>query len=419
MYTYIAGIGWASVVTINFTLFMTAFYNIAGVLIGIISILMLKQHSFISKDRPELRSVAKLLHIIFLLASISMFAAQFEAKLPYNEFEKLNPLMLLIFFLIGQGYAYMMLILLNQSKFFKLNYLKRVVLPIFLLFSAYTVLYFIFGDQQIYSGAEFLELLPHHPMLIFRCVLLVATVFSSFYSMWLCRKLRGDYHKQIVRSLSEIKMKQSIGMSQIQLSVESLAVWALLTYFYTSPILEVVSCTLLTLMLAFQFNGFRNYARYQVAGMPFLVYRIEDVGSETNISSNTFLSYINGENKTVEITKTSKYEKLLTSFRKLIEEDKIFRQNTLRADDVASSMHTNRTYLSRMIKEEFQCTFSDYINARRVEFAKELMRSDPDMRQDELADKSGFIGAPSFSRTFKQIEGIPPKEWCRNHIHRT
>ena len=115
-------------------------------------------------------------------------------------------------------------------------------------------------------------------------------------------------------------------------------------------------------------------------------------------------------------TKISKYAKYLSSFIILIEEDLVFLQNTLRADEVANRMHTNRTYLSRMIKEEFQCTFSDYINMKRVEYSQRLMRENPTMKQEELAEKSGFINAPSFSRTFKQIVGIPPKEWSKREV---
>lgn len=380
---------------------MTLFYNITGVLIGIISMLMLRQYSFISKDKPELRSAAKFLHIIFLLASISMFTAQFEVKLPHYEFEKLNALMLLFFFLIGQGYVYTMLSLLNQSRDVKQKYLKKAFLPTFSLFALYTVLYFIVGDQKIYSGTEFLALLPHKAMLMFRCVLLAATIFNTLYGMYLCRKLRAEYIRQAAENLSAIELKQSVGMSQIQLSTESLAVWALLTYFYTSPVLEVVSCTLITIMLAFQYHGFRNYTRYQIAGTPYSVYVTEEIESM---------------DATDEITKTGRYDKLLVSFIKLIEEDEIYLQSTLRADETASRMHTNRTYLSRMIKEEFQCTFSDYINGKRIEYAKKKMQENPNIKLTELAENSGFVNVSSFGRTFKRLEGLPPKEWIKKSL---
>lgn len=101
---------------------------------------------------------------------------------------------------------------------------------------------------------------------------------------------------------------------------------------------------------------------------------------------------------------------------KLIGEDRIFLQSTLRADELAAKMRTNRTYLSRMIKEEFQCFFSDYINQKRIEHAQKLMQKNPDMKLAELADKSGFININSFGRTFKQVVGLPPKEWLIKNL---
>lgn len=124
----------------------------------------------------------------------------------------------------------------------------------------------------------------------------------------------------------------------------------------------------------------------------------------------------NDEPDTNETRDTSKYNKYLPAFNKLIEEEQIFLCNTLRADEMAAKMYTNRSYLSRMIKEEFQCTFSDYINQKRIEYAQKKMQENPDIKLSELADKSGFANINSFGRTFKQITGTPPKEWLKNNF---
>ena len=115
-------------------------------------------------------------------------------------------------------------------------------------------------------------------------------------------------------------------------------------------------------------------------------------------------------------TGTGKYARHLAQFNKLIEEELIFLQSNLRADELASRMYTNRTYLSRMLKEEFQCTFSDYINRQRIEYSQKLMRENPDIKLAELAENSGFISINSFGRTFKQFAGLPPKEWLKRNI---
>lgn len=111
---------------------------------------------------------------------------------------------------------------------------------------------------------------------------------------------------------------------------------------------------------------------------------------------------------------TGKFVELATCFSKLIADNQIFLNNSLRADEVARMMNTNRTYVSRMLREEFGTSFSDYINSRRIEYAQDLMRSNPDMKLVELAESSGFVNASSFCRIFKQITGTSPKEWLKH-----
>lgn len=112
----------------------------------------------------------------------------------------------------------------------------------------------------------------------------------------------------------------------------------------------------------------------------------------------------------------SKYVELLAVFNKLMIEDHIFRQANLRMDDVARLMHTNRTYISRMINAEFRCSFSDCINRFRIEYAQTLMRSDRHLTQVQIAEMSGFSSASSFSRMFKQQAGITFIEWRKSNL---
>lgn len=144
---------------------------------------------------------------------------------------------------------------------------------------------------------------------------------------------------------------------------------------------------------------------------------LENADKEAAINHYALTEEENESEEGIEIdNSTSRYPKLLSLFNKLIEEDRIFLQSNLRMDDVARKMHTNRTYISRLINEKFGCTFSDYINRKRVEFAQALMQTNPQMKQTELAEKSGFLSITSFSRTFKITTGIPPKEWLKRNI---
>lgn len=110
------------------------------------------------------------------------------------------------------------------------------------------------------------------------------------------------------------------------------------------------------------------------------------------------------------------YEKLLPEFNRLIEEEKIFLQNNLRREDLAHLLKTNRTYIADLIREEYQCGFSELINAKRIEYARELIRLHPGIAQEQLASKSGFTNTSTFSRTFKQYTGITFREYQKGII---
>ena len=113
---------------------------------------------------------------------------------------------------------------------------------------------------------------------------------------------------------------------------------------------------------------------------------------------------------------SEKFQKQLIAFNALMDKDKIYLKSDLRADELARLMCTNRKYVTLTIKEAYQCSFSDYINRKRVEYSMELMRANPYLRQQQLAEDSGFQSASTFNKTFRQVNGIPPKEWCRNQV---
>ncbi len=111
-----------------------------------------------------------------------------------------------------------------------------------------------------------------------------------------------------------------------------------------------------------------------------------------------------------------KQAELLYEFNEIIIENKVYLQNNLRMDDVARLMRTNRTYISRMLNEEYQGTFSDIINQKRIEYAQELMDSQPNLTQEEIAERSGFSYTSSFSRTFKQQTGMTFREYQKKKL---
>lgn len=94
----------------------------------------------------------------------------------------------------------------------------------------------------------------------------------------------------------------------------------------------------------------------------------------------------------------------------LFEEEKIFRQHDLKITHVSRILNTNRTYVSKLINEEFNCPFSDFVNRYRIDEVKYLISQldGEHLTLEKLAEKTGFTSAASLIRVFKQFERITP-----------
>jgi hypothetical protein len=78
--------------------------------------------------------------------------------------------------------------------------------------------------------------------------------------------------------------------------------------------------------------------------------------------------------------------------------------------DIAESIHMNKSYISRMFKEKAGENLFDYINKRKIEKAKHLIKNN-ELRMYEIALNVGMEDTAYFSRVFKKYEGISPSEY--------
>lgn len=79
-------------------------------------------------------------------------------------------------------------------------------------------------------------------------------------------------------------------------------------------------------------------------------------------------------------------------------------------EDVADSVKMNPTYLSRLLKSEIGNTFIDYLTKVRIDKAIELMHYD-DLKIYEIGDMIGYKSQHYFSKAFKRVKGISPKNY--------
>ena len=102
---------------------------------------------------------------------------------------------------------------------------------------------------------------------------------------------------------------------------------------------------------------------------------------------------------------------LLARICDLMENEKPYLNSELKVADVAEMAGTNSRNVSDCIKAARGCSFSQFVNAYRIDYAKQLLVSEPDIKVVAVALQSGFANEMSFFRTFKAHLGMTPKEW--------
>ncbi len=105
-----------------------------------------------------------------------------------------------------------------------------------------------------------------------------------------------------------------------------------------------------------------------------------------------------------------KNDKLKKQLINLFEVNKIYQSVDLRSVTVSGILNTNRTYISKLINDEFEMNFNEFVNKYRIEDAKLLLTDkNPEVYTLEyIAEKSGFASVGSFSRVFKSLSGQTP-----------
>ena len=104
-------------------------------------------------------------------------------------------------------------------------------------------------------------------------------------------------------------------------------------------------------------------------------------------------------------------ESLRIRFEDLIVTEQLFLKQGIRISDIASMLETNRTYVSRLVNNTYNMSFSDYINTLRIDYAEQYLLHNRDAKQSDIAAACGFPNASAFNNVFKKITGVTPKIW--------
>ncbi len=117
--------------------------------------------------------------------------------------------------------------------------------------------------------------------------------------------------------------------------------------------------------------------------------------------------------KTIAITETILNEKSNKASQVIVDAVLYITENystDIRLKDVAASVCISPHYFSKIFKEELGVNFIDFLTSCRMDHAKDLLSKNEDSIKN-ISYSVGYNDPNYFSRLFKKVEGMSPKEY--------
>lgn len=102
-----------------------------------------------------------------------------------------------------------------------------------------------------------------------------------------------------------------------------------------------------------------------------------------------------------------------STIRKIMDEIKEHYTENITLTGLAEKYSISVSYLSELLKEHLQLSFSEYISSKRIQKAKELL-ADDSLSIEQIADQTGYNDYFYFTKVFKKNTGISPSKYRKN-----
>jgi len=99
-------------------------------------------------------------------------------------------------------------------------------------------------------------------------------------------------------------------------------------------------------------------------------------------------------------------EKVTQKIKMLLEEQKIYSNPNLKIWDVSGMLGTNRSYTSHIINKHYRKNFRHLINSYRVKAVVDMVHRNPQVKNQDLVEESGFGSLSSLYRSFADEKGV-------------
>lgn len=149
--------------------------------------------------------------------------------------------------------------------------------------------------------------------------------------------------------------------------------------------------------------------------MSVLLYGLGYVAAHTTLPQET----IGSEDPQPGEASTEETDTLMHQIATALREEKLYASPDLTIQDLATAVHSNRTYVSQCINRRTGLSFSQYVARYRVENAQRILKDGRyDSDHEAIADAmalSGFSSDQTFYRVFKEITGETPLQYRKRN----
>ena len=235
------------------------------------------------------------------------------------------------------------------------------------------------------------------------------------------RILKGSYkyEKYIVNNFSNVEMLSVMWVRKSMLMLFFLLLlWCGLAF--VDPYLNMTIFYFSTIVVAIHvFYHAQRYFDLKVSGKAKLAKgKMEKEEQEISdyMMSNKSNEMADTIAEALEESISPQEQKMDETFRNrlndLVNKKKVWMNPTISLTELASSIGTNRTYLSNYLNMELDTTFSDYINSFRINEACRLLEKGDSRSYEEIFVHCGFNSLSTFKRSFIKVMNMTPAAYA-------
>lgn len=212
------------------------------------------------------------------------------------------------------------------------------------------------------------------------------------------------YNDRINHQINEMSARFSLREKEAKIREErqrSRAYRSRLQYLLVISLISVSLLTVLVVLFRFKNRAYKKLVEQTLNAMK----REKQVEiCLRNLSENDIMAKLATEDRNAE---------LALRLEKFMAEEKPYLWSDVNLDEFCKKLNTNRSYLSKLIKNKYQVGFYDLLFEYRVRAAIEFLNSPQSnhLTVEAIGEMAGFKSNSNFHKRFKKVVGMTPHQF--------